>query len=59
MQSTNIRQIKAALVEQAFFGTTRVSCPLGSVVAESREEGATPSDDPWVGPLVPRGECAH
>ena len=36
MQSTNIRQIKAALVDQAFHGTTQVSCPLGPVVAVSR-----------------------
>jgi hypothetical protein len=39
MQSTNVRQIKAALVEQAFHGTTQVSCPLGSVVAVSRWKG--------------------
>ena len=39
MQSTNVRQIKAALVEQAFFGTMRLSCPLGLIVAESRVEG--------------------
>src|SRR5205085_4647322 len=39
LQSTNVRQIKAALVEQAFFGTMRVSCPLGSIVAVSRWKG--------------------
>ena len=39
MHSTNVRQIKAALVEQAFHGTTRVSCPLGRVVAVSRWRG--------------------
>ena len=39
MQSTNIRQIKAALRDQAFLGTTQVSCPLGSVVAVSRWKG--------------------
>jgi hypothetical protein len=39
MQSTNVRQIKAALVEQAFHGTTQVSCPLGTVVAVSRWKG--------------------
>ena len=59
MQSTNVHQIKAALVEQAFLGTTQVSCPLGPVVAESLVEGATPGADPWMGSLVPRGECAH
>ena len=39
MHSTNVRQIKAALVEQAFHGTTQVSCPLGPVVAVSRWKG--------------------
>jgi hypothetical protein len=39
MQSTNVRQIKAALVEQAFHGTTQVRCPLGTVVAVSRWKG--------------------
>jgi len=39
MQSTNIRQIKVALWEQAFIGKTRVSCPLGPVVAVSRRKG--------------------
>jgi hypothetical protein len=39
MQSTNIRQIKAALVEQAFHGTTQVSCNWGQVVAVSRWRG--------------------
>jgi hypothetical protein len=39
MQSTNIRQIKAALRDQAFLGTTQVSCPLGLVVAVSRWKG--------------------
>lgn len=39
MQSTNIRQIKAALVEQAFLGTTHLSCPWGQVVAIRRRKG--------------------
>jgi hypothetical protein len=39
MYSTNVRQIKAALVEQAFHGTTQVSRPLGPVVAVSRWKG--------------------
>ena len=39
MQSTNIRLIKAALVEQAFHSSTQVSCPLGRVVAVSRWRG--------------------
>jgi hypothetical protein len=59
MQSTNVRQIKAALVEQAFLGNTQVSCPMGPVVAARREERATAGDDPGVGPLVRRSECAH
>ena len=29
MQSANVRQIKAALVDQAFHSTTQVSCPWG------------------------------
>lgn len=39
MQSTNIRQIKAALWEQAFLGTVQVSCPMGPVVAIRRRKG--------------------
>jgi hypothetical protein len=39
MQSTNVRQIKMALVEQAFLGSTRVSCPLGPIVAARRRKG--------------------
>ena len=31
MQSTNIRQINAALRDQAFPGTTQVRCPVGPV----------------------------
>lgn len=39
MQSTNIRQIKAALRDQAFTGNAHVSCPMGSVVAVKRRKG--------------------
>jgi hypothetical protein len=39
MQSTNLRQIKAALVDQAFIGSTRVSCPMGNIVAIRRRKG--------------------
>ncbi len=39
LQSTNIRQIKAAIRDQAFHGTTQVSCPWGRVVAVSRWKG--------------------
>ena len=59
MHSTNIRQIKAALVEQAFLGSTRVSCPIEPIVAERSEKGAAPGADPWLGPLVPDGQCVH
>jgi hypothetical protein len=52
-------RLKAALVEQAFLGSTRVSCPIGPVVAVSRVEGATAGDGPWLGSLVPRGACEH
>jgi hypothetical protein len=59
MQSTNIRQIKTALVEQAFVGKTRVSWFIGPVVAESQEKGPTPRDDSWLGSLAYGGECAY
>ena len=39
MQSANIRQIKAALVDQAFTGRTWVSCAIGTVVAVRRRKG--------------------
>ena len=39
MQSTNIRQIKAALWEQAFSGGTQVRCPMGRVVAIKKMKG--------------------
>jgi hypothetical protein len=59
MESTNVRQIKATLVEQAFLGSTRVSCHIGPIVAARQEKGAPLGDDPWLGPLVPSGECEH
>ncbi len=37
--STDIRQIKAALWDQAFIGRTWVSCPMGRVVAIRRRKG--------------------
>jgi hypothetical protein len=39
MQSTNIRQIKAAIRDQAFIGSTLVWCPIGRVVAVRRRKG--------------------
>jgi hypothetical protein len=33
MQSTNSKEIKAALWNQAFRGCTQVRCPMGGVVA--------------------------
>ncbi len=39
MQSTNIRQIKAAIRDQAFIGSARVWCPMGGVVAIRRRKG--------------------
>jgi hypothetical protein len=39
MQSTNLREIKAALWEQAFIGCTRVACPMGRVVRIRRRKG--------------------
>ncbi len=37
--STDIRQIKAAIFDQAFIGSTWVSCPMGRVVAIRRRKG--------------------
>jgi hypothetical protein len=37
--STDIRQIKAAIFDQAFIGRTWVSCPMGCVVAIRRRKG--------------------
>ena len=39
MQSTNIRQIKVALRDQAFLGGTQVRCPMGRVVAIRKRKG--------------------
>jgi hypothetical protein len=39
MQSTNIRQIKAALWDQAFTGKAQVWCSMGGVVAIRRRKG--------------------
>ena len=59
MQSTNIRQIKAAIWDQASTGRAQVWCPMGSVVAKRREERATPGNGTRMGPLVSCRECAH
>lgn len=39
MQSANLKEIKAALWEQAFLGGTRVTCPMGRVVRVRRRKG--------------------
>jgi len=52
MQSTNRRQIKAALWDQAFIGNARVSCLMGRVVAIRKRKGAAPGDNTWLGALV-------
>lgn len=39
MHSTNIRQIKAAIYDQAFLGNARVFCSIGPVVAVRRRKG--------------------
>jgi hypothetical protein len=39
MQSPDLEEIKAALWEQAFHGCTRVSCPVGQVMAIRRRKG--------------------
>lgn len=38
-ESTNLRQIKAAIWDQAFTGNARVFCPIGLVVAVRRRKG--------------------
>jgi hypothetical protein len=38
-RSTNIRQIKATIFDQAFIGGTRVYCPMGGLVAIRRRKG--------------------
>lgn len=39
MQSTNLKEIKAALWDQAFIGRTWVSCPMGRAVGIRRRKG--------------------
>jgi len=39
MQSTDLEEIKAALWEQAYHQYTRVSCPMGQVMAIRRRKG--------------------
>jgi hypothetical protein len=39
MQSTSLRQIKAAIRDQAFIGNVRVSCVMRPVVAVRRRKG--------------------
>jgi Na+-transporting NADH:ubiquinone oxidoreductase subunit NqrB len=39
MQSTNIKEIKAAIWRQAFIGDTWVSCDIGQIVAIRRRKG--------------------
>ena len=39
MQSANLKEIKAALWEQAFIGCTQVTCPMGRVVQIRRRKG--------------------
>jgi hypothetical protein len=53
MQSTNIRQIKAALWQQAFLGDTG-KLSHQAYYGDQEKEGATPGADPWVGAVVHR-----
>ena len=39
MQSTNSKEIKAAIRDQAFIGGTVVRCPMGQVVAIRKRKG--------------------
>ena len=52
-------RLKAALVEQAFHGTTQVSCRLPASGRRQPVEGAPAGDGPGMEALVPGGECAH
>ncbi len=70
MQSTNIKEIKAALWRQAFIGDTWVSCAMGQVVAIRRRKGQLQAmirgwkcwhavssviiEEPWLAEVVPR-----
>jgi hypothetical protein len=46
MQSTNIKEIKAALWRQAFIGDTWVSC------GDQAAQGAASGNDPWMEALA-------
>jgi hypothetical protein len=59
MQSKDHEEIKAALWEQAFLGCSRVSCPIGQVMAKRREEGPPAGSDPWTRALVSCGGSDH
>jgi hypothetical protein len=39
MQSNNLRQIQAAIRDQAFLESARVSCPIRNIVAVRRRKG--------------------
>jgi hypothetical protein len=39
MQSSNVKEIKAALWNQAIVGATQVRCPMGLVVAVRKRKG--------------------
>jgi hypothetical protein len=52
MQSTNIKEIKAALWDQAFRGCTQVRCPIGGVVAIRKRKGQRVRTGTWVGSVV-------
>jgi multidrug resistance efflux pump len=52
MQSTNSKEIKAALWDQAFRGYTQVRCPMGGVVAIRKRKGQRVRTGTWVGSVV-------
>ena len=52
MQSTNMRQIQAALWDQAFIRKYARELPHGAGGCRQKKKGATTGDDPWMGPLV-------
>ncbi len=52
MQSTNMRQIKAALWDQAFIGKYARELPHGASSCHQEAKGAAPGDDSRLGTLV-------
>jgi hypothetical protein len=59
MQSTNIRGYQGGPGGASLPRHGGGELSHGAGGRGQKEKRATASDDPWVGPLVPRGEWAH